>query len=733
MIQFIALGQKESFMKKELYFLSMIFFALAGVGSLSAAFNFSHENSTFRIRSGCNFRVNDDINGWNGTLKKESGATIDGSNNIVFDSGIFEDNGVKSLLSATFDPIGGTDSNDKLILGSSQIIEVAPGTVLGDVEVNSDSNLTATICGQPYFNGSLTIKEGKELVIGIQSKLNKNVTFETVNTCTLKLIDDLYLSDGVIFSVAGYVNVNNKSFVWGAGTNGSALIITTSLTWLNAGDIQLTGSTKLEGQWDFSDGDGIINGNGNILDVSHESAKLKVGSNKILWITDIVLKNLRNTTFDLQSTSTIRMSNVTLHLAEIVTEDVGTYIADGPVTVYHGGFNWNFDSGSYMQVDGITLWHDEGAQVGASNKGNILFTGGSFSSISSGTIKEMSVDVEDQIERNRLDITNLDDNIAIRKCGYSYEENITLTYNYYLNNNYKMTVDTTAENLVLNGAGHFMQFDGTTAASLINSSGGNSLTLQNILLKDFVTSKVTSEVKYGDGTVIELAGNMTLDKNMDIVGTVSLDAAGFEIDLGNYDIDVQTGAVLKCHNARIKGVSSSASSGGGGNSGGLKVFLNSTLELYNCELVLNHDYQFDSGILDIYYDVKITGTNEFDITTNGEVDSVVNIKSGTKLFIDRNATLKYSSDGNDNLVLENSSSILHLNGCTFDANSAQQGLLLQKGILIIEDKVNVLGGPNEDNPLVIDVDSTNYVTINVLGGGIFNLISGYIEYKENIS
>ena len=435
----------------------LVVFSLAA-SSVFAGLNFSGDRSTVRVsggtfnvksalsgasnnsgiidvQSGATLALTNNITNWSGTVKSDG--TVSGGDKgkyIGFSNGIYETGGVKSLLTTSVYPTVDTNSTFSLVNGDK--VEAAPGTIADTIYVGPASGsgiVEATIEGQSGYSGNITVSSGATLIMNLQGALNSNITFSTLEsvastqtldnafTGSIKLLNDLKLADGVVLQEATGctahnqgcgIDLNGYSFIWGArGTSGAALKITDSTTWENAGDVVLTGSMALEEKWTFNDVNSVLQGNGNVLDMSHASACIEVPEGKSLHLSDVVLKGysgekiLLKGSYDTANTSTVYFSNVSVHLTGAANNDKGTICVDGPTTVYPQGYLWTIsgnaiDDRARLNIDGVTIWLDEGSSGDNTFGFALNYPWAAADYVNSGTIKEVAVDVEDQVLAN---------------------------------------------------------------------------------------------------------------------------------------------------------------------------------------------------------------------------------------------------------------------------------------------------------------------------------------------
>ncbi|MCK4499251.1 hypothetical protein KAU11_02035, partial [Candidatus Babeliales bacterium] len=292
---------------------------------------------------------------------------------------------------------------------------------------------------------------------------------------------------------------------------------------------------------------------------------------------------------------------------------------------------------------------------------------------------------------------------------------------------------TLGASLTISGSDHSITF-AKDDPGLIDAAG-NALTFEDVVLRDFSPSSLSlsgGSVLFGDGTTVEMSDNTSLlasDYTMSFDGYTELNCFGNEFDISQMEhaMDVLVGSTLVINNARIKGL--------GGSSGtsyinNLKCLgPDSTLALNNCELLMEDNYSFTEGYLSIYQDTSISGPENpagTPLVFAYQSPQVATIHSTGKLMLDRYITFSYDPPvaQKDLLVMEDATSILHLNGCTLFSTAT--GLELTGGRLIVEDKVTIQNDATSQSEAMVLKDP---LEIDVLSGGVFDLTLGLLEYQ----
>ena len=296
-----------------------------------AGLSFANRNSTIRASGTSTFVTYQNITGYDGTLARASGATIDesGTKTITFDDGVLEcskadaSGGVSEvLMTGVYTP--NTIGSDTISLGAGNRMRAESGTIIQTISV---AETNAWLEGQPIFEDDpgITFDGAYILNMAIQNKLNKDIN---LNGGTLKLQDDLCMADGVNIRGAGTIDVNHKTLELGKATRN----YNSAITWQNAGDVVLTSSLTLEAAWTF-DSDGTLDGDGHVLDLA-SGGKIKVTNDSTLLLKNVTIRNIGG----LASSGNIELSSAAvLQLQDVTWAQTGDYTFDqGTFTVMKG-------------------------------------------------------------------------------------------------------------------------------------------------------------------------------------------------------------------------------------------------------------------------------------------------------------------------------------------------------------------------------------------------------------
>ncbi|KKP24881.1 MAG: hypothetical protein SZ59_C0001G0199 [candidate division TM6 bacterium GW2011_GWF2_28_16] len=342
MLNSIINRKKRCWMRKILFSFVILFLFFQNF-NLNSNITFSRQDSKIRVNNNSKLNIGNTISGWTGTLEKRPGANIAGQN-ISFDEGILLTETNESLVTGVFNVTG----PDSIELNGNGRFDGQPGTVIHELKVRNQNN---RLEGQPLFSSQINFFDASTgLTVALQSKLNQTIN---LNGGYLRLEDDLHMADETLLAGTGTVNLNKRLL----DLPGKESTWSSILNFENALEIALNSKTNLTSKWSF-DGDTLINGNGNILDVSGGGQlELKAGSS--LYLVDLYLKGVSNTTFVFVSDNvTVYMSNVDVELAGNITMHLGGVYVEGSTTFLLKTFDWTFDTSATLTIDGTTLWLD---------------------------------------------------------------------------------------------------------------------------------------------------------------------------------------------------------------------------------------------------------------------------------------------------------------------------------------------------------------------------------------
>lgn len=750
---------------------------LSNFNFCNATFKFSGNKATLGL-SGTNAKLilNENISGFDGTLKLRTAASDNiksiNSETISFTDGSVQvGNSIVDLSGGTYDPQNaGTDS---ITLNNGNVFSVSSGTTI-EHGIIVGASQTVDIIGTPNFSSAVTLNAGAILKLGIQHKLTQNIAMAA--NSIVELTDDLSLKDGIKFTGAGIsggsATIDLKKYSLEIGSSDSGSAWTGKTTFKRAQDIQLNGPAALTGSWcfitDSTDKESVLNGNGNILDLS-TGGKITVGPDHTLYISDMHIKGFgaNADAFDLTDTATapgtVVLSNVTLELSANYLHNQGSIKVKGDnvriiVGKVGGGAPYTFtvdENASLIttvkglfEVDGQVLIYET---LGGDN------TNPFFKIVAGPTTSELvSADVASNggIIRSAIsDAISVDTEIdAVVNNGST----VTLTSNYDLFTNAaspgvaptgRIVINNTsglAKIITLDGSNYAWQFPGGTAA-VLKIAADTTVTLANVVLKNFSLNNIefghatSSVLNFGDGVVMHLGADQTLPitnngtRSLVFVGNATILGNGQTVTLtaGSSIVQQTAAKTLTIENLNIQtehatGLACSSST--------------AIINLKDSRVVVNQaGYTLNTGSMDIEGTCAIAsrvtnaaaGTANFSLATTGTLQ----IKSGAKLEVGRGINFQYQPLVTLNLLTDtptefsrlhllfaDPSSTLYLNGCTF--TSTNTPVRFTKGNLIIDNKVQLNANFATAG---LEAEIGTAMNVEILAGGNFN-IDGNLKY-----
>ncbi len=551
-------------------------------------------------------------------LKKDATATFSGSttsSKINFVEGSLDadetDNSSSFLFSTT--PAFKLD-------GSKVHTAVENGTLL-NVTVSGTGN---KLYGAPLFSGEVTLASGSDIAFGIRSKMNVNVA---LGSGTMKLENDLLFTDSKQMTGTGTMNLQNYKLKFGA----KPLTFSSAITWQNASDIDLGGFTTLSSTWTFSS-DGVINGNGNVLDIS-SAGVLAIAAATTLRLTDLYLKGFGSTgniTFANATTSILRLSNVVIEMTGSRNITAGQVIIDGPVTIITKSNTLTFSSSGVLTINGQTLQYD---RMGSFTGGvTPLVAGANLVLNNSGRVVEIN-----QIDNNP-------------GATISLAASTTLSYDLFLSDDRAIAVTQTA---TLTGNGHVINF-ADHANALITVSASQALTLSDVVLNGLQPQHISlgsgASFSFGASSSTRLHKNTTLSSTWSYSGDSILNGNGHVIDISSGGVlALSAGVTLRISDAYIKGLGSTGDITFGSAA--------STLRLSNVVIEMTGSKTISSGNVIIDGPVTIITKAE---TLTFDTSGVLTI-NGQTLIYDRLGNVSggiVPTTAGANLVLNNSGRVM---------------------------------------------------------------------------
>lgn len=686
-------------MKRRLSLTCHVIITALVVSSVQAGVNFGSKGSAIEI-VGTAAKLNVTGAGMTvleGTVRKENNSQVLG-NTITFSSGIFSTSGSDIALSARAKL---TDPYEIMLNGGTDIFKAEPGLVLQKLIVRGAGS---RLEGQPIFRNQDSIQLHdftSTLTIAIQNSLNKRLL---LNNGTLYLGDDLKLADDVRFTESGTIVGGGYQLSFG----GKELLWTGTYLWKNAGDIVLNNDVRVRGQWIFK-GNAQVTGNGNTLDLTN-GATIWVKKNTTLDLNNIKIRGWGSGFFVFEDkTSQIRVALSEMEMDNNVTMTRGGLYVNAETHVLVKDNLLRLDGAASLTVDGCALSYETLEFADNLNIRPVIIDDPNnkfITYLNNGTILKPKVDI----------IGNV-----------TFDFSTTLTLHRYLlispeNRLYANSSFTLDGNTNI---AYFTRVDPTVEGYLIIIAAGKSMFFKNIVLRDLSPKYVdfgsdTSQILFTDRTTIELFGG-DLNYTWTFQGNCVLDGVGRTLTFGpNGRIVLVKGANLEVKNITLKGVRDNR----------FRCDTNaSKFTFKDSKIVMDADFTFSTGKLDITGDLDLTGTFTFHYTTN----QTSNIGKLGRLIVDRGATFRYAPSSTSKTLIamtDNSSEIL-LQGGTFATTTT--GIQLTKGTLGVnlQSFLTNPGGVSDSQAIVFgDGTAANDLRIVVHPAASVQLLSGKLLYKN---
>ena len=321
---------------------------VATVSYINASTRFSGRTSSLRIGSGTTIQLGTDIAVDEGTLRIDTGGTLSGGSDkhVNFNQGVLEYHDYETYVTGKLD----MDENTHAVRLSTNgdVIRSEPGTVIDGIQV--DAGISATILGQPFMDDTILLNDGSMVVLGLQSKLNQNVSMNATDAAwvagtawtTVVLEDDLMLEDGIILDHKGTISFLGQRIV----TGGDDITWSTSdQTWYHAADLELNADFTLGATIVFDGAvtaTSYIKGNRNTIEMNDKT--LFVARNTTLKFENLVINGLHGKASGAGSS------------AGAIVLDEGAYIVFKNVTIYMDTSNpYEFDRGTLSIAKGSFL------------------------------------------------------------------------------------------------------------------------------------------------------------------------------------------------------------------------------------------------------------------------------------------------------------------------------------------------------------------------------------------
>ncbi len=669
-------------------------------------FNFQGEASQLNLKGNSNLHIKTQLTA-NGNIKKSSTAIITGdtaSSKIIFEEGFLDQNNSTNSSSLVL------NTTNSLALDGTKSFKANDGTTLESVTVSGISNI---LTGAPVFSGTVTLASGSDVTVGISSKMNVDVA---LGSGTFKLSDDLRFSDNKRFIGTGTVNLQNYKLKFGA----KPLAFTSAITWFNASDIDLGGLTTLSSTWTFT-GDAVINGNGNVLDIS-STGVIAINAGTTVSIADTYIKGLGSTgdiTFANNTTSILRLSNVVIEMTGSKTISGGQVIIDGPTTIITKNNTLTFSSGGVLTINGQTLLYD---RLGNFSGGISPMVAGANLVLNNG---------------GRILETNINDQPP---GAINIAASTTLPIDLFVSEDHPLSISATS---TLSGNGHKIKFSDRSATQ-ISIANSITLTTSDLVLEDLQPSQISlgsgSAIIFGNNTTVRLGKNSTLNSTWKFSGASMLNGQNKMLTLGSAGvIEAQASSTLTLKDLTIYDI----------NGTNLRCLDNTGSIIFdNVKLINRNRWRFQNGSFAVTNNLSMLGGGTFSY----ESAYASTINDNSSLVFSNNMTFSYDPAkgsgqavaSQQNLVFTNTSSKLICDGVTLKITNT--GLRLTTGTLQVDRQNSIYCDANTtdiyrglifgnkiiDNDLQIIIGPDAKLDLNTGSLRYENVEDNYLRYGDGI-
>ena len=599
--------------------------------------------------------------------------------------------------------LGGNLDADEFDNSSSYIFSTTPAFTLDGsrthkaVDNGTILNLTISgtgnkLYGAPLFSGNVTIGSGADVSFGIRSKMNVNVA---LGSGTMKLENDLLFTDSKQMTGAGTMNLQNFKLKFGA----KPLTFSSAITWQNASDIDLGGFTTLSAAWSFAS-DGVINGNGNVLDIS-SAGVLAIAAATTLRLTDLYLKGFGSTgdiTFANSTTSILRLSNVVIEMTGSKTISSGQVIIDGPVTIITKSNTLTFSSSGVLTINGQTLQFDRMGSL----SGGVSPTTAGANLVLNNSARVVEVNTIESVPG-----------------GFAISGNTTLPYDLYLSEDHVLSVTASC---TITGNGHRIIFANKKSANMILSNSV-ALVFNSVNLQNFASEHVTlgsgASIVFDQNCQVETYPDTTLTSNLNFGPSSILWGRGNSLSLGSASIISKSATGLTIKDVFLKGLSSN----------NLKCEVSTAkITFDNTMLYMDANFGFTTGVFAIRNQSAIKGPYQF--TYQSAQTSSIETKSELTIFDGSIFRYQPTVASNNLLSFADSTAQLTLQNCTLSVSTT--GLALTTGSLKISGTCSLASDATVPSEGVFIGNNTlaNDLSISIEPGASLDLTQGYLTYNN---
>jgi hypothetical protein len=608
---------------------------------------------------------------------------------LYFRDGIYAENGVDLILTGSLDT---SQTYSLQLAGSHRARSLFDANIRAKCLISGTGNL---IEGRPKFLTADAIvlnDDATELYLGTQGDFASSIL---LNGGHVLLNNDFQLGEGMILKGEGKVSLRGNNIIFGT----TETTWTSSVYWVNANNINLSGDTRLSGLWTF-DGDATIIGGNHVLDLTG-TGSLRIKENTAIEFNNLVIKGLGSgTIFCDDMSSILTFKNCVINLDRNYTVTSGQWIIAAPSKVIVGDHYLNFVTSSNLAVEpGSSLEYDT---LSFNDRNNIVL-----------------------LDENPVsDCGNIVFAQKLPLGPYRYTGDILLDSDTVVTELRDLRI---VDDLLIDGDQFSMLFARRPGAPIFTLAANKKVTFTSISLKNFPVASDSvsfgsgSKIVFGDKTTVELGDSATLTTTWQCVGQTVIYGNGKVLNLGNNgNIVLSPGASILFDNITLDGV----------HGYNIKCMDDRcTITFGNVLWQQDGNYSFTRGKMYFRDTLELHGTATFNYATR----KISTVASQGELSVGRGMTFNYNPPTADKSLLAfvDAKAVLKLDGCTLLVTTT--GMLLTKGTLQVAG-TSVLqnqGALSNSQALILgDGDPANDMTLNIAAGAIFDVQTGILLFNQ---
>lgn len=580
---------------------------------------------------------------------------------------------------------------------------------------------TGILRGQPLFQDvskpgdtqKIELKDqNSALVVAIQNTLDTNVV---MNGGMVILQDDLRLGDNIRFLGDGLVYLNQRRLALG----GTESLWEGNLVWASALDLHLNSRIKLNGVWTFY-GDGQINGNGNVLDISNGGKIILVKGSR-LRMSGVHLKGLGSGNLILEEGAQLKLSDVEIEMDQSFNVDEGQIYIDGATNIVTKNNFLTFQNNGSLVIDRVPLTYDPVDYVDQFNIRPLR--------INDPEHKYISIINNGAIRRFKAEsISFLDYSSDSAMQRYAVVMPIRPIRVFPEVHDGQLRYDFT-----VNGATNFLRF--TKAESPVMTISDNvHVVYEHIVFQDFSPEYLSlgnqASLIFGNKSMVTLPADCTLNYQWTFQGDAILRGNGSTLTLG------PNGAiVLKGENSslRLEGITLN-----GVRDKNIRCEANSSKFIFkDVQWIQKGDFIFDCGSFDVIANWILSGSSNYgaNYLFDYRSDQISTIYAESMIKLTNYIVFNYAPASSsitqpilDLIRMENGTAMFAIDNSTLSAPAP--GMQLTKGHILVtgdswyqNDNVTTLGQG------IVFGDGTDENSVLYDGNDYFKLWSGSLEIK----